>query len=328
MKTLLERERIRSLDQLDNLDNNVQVFRKWNKTSSHPHMIFYGPPGTGKSASVEAMFRDYYGKTYEYNVVSVDGSKKSERNIAHIESVIDKMKIRAQGGFPYRIFKLEEADQITQDAQKSLKEPMMKYSTISKVVIITNEFGDINDAIKSRAKGSTFHYTLYNVDDIWDNLVDITRRNLQYYDTDLQPDDIVERAMSGQTTVAYRDAISMVESIMLGIDPTKNIQFTQDRASAIISKIFLSIEKGVSKSRLYASTVKMYDEFIANEGNKERNLLRVMFQYAKKRFNEYPMEVGYLAREFARLDIALQKSSNPSIHMMSMLDTLARKFGE
>ena len=323
-ETLLELERPTKLSQIKGQDEAVELFLRWNQNRNHPHLIVHGPWGVGKSAAVTAMLLEFYGKTFNYNVVRLNASKKSERSIEAIEQVIKKMSVKPSQGYPYRVFLFEEGEQLTGDAEKALKEAMVEYSKNAKVVIITNHPNKIDGGIWSRCTKIEMTYPSPEI--IQELISEVYERHIDKYPDAGDIDEFQEKII--KTRIAPRDALVELEFMMTGGRKSTNDILVKDLSESIMKKYLLAMTKPMSESRLIKTTMNMYDDIVANVGHFERDILKYMFALGKTKFNKYPRNIGIISELFAITDINLQNTSNPGIHMTALLTRMATEFAD
>ena len=116
-----------------------------NKKENIPHYLFLGPPGTGKTTIAHV-----FAKENDIPIEELNAS--DERGIDIVRGKIKQLsKIRGR-----RIILLDEADNLTNDAQDALRRTMEK--TRSCIFILCGNYGHkIIDPIKSRC--TEFHFT-------------------------------------------------------------------------------------------------------------------------------------------------------------------------
>lgn len=159
----VEKYRPTTLDDIVGHDETTDRLKEYADDAEIPHMILAGPPGVGKTASVVAFAREVYGSRWRKNVTEMNAS--DERGI---DVIRDKVKGIARstpaGGADYQILFLDEADQLTKDAQASLRRIMEQHSDVTRFFMSCNYPNQIIDAIQSRC--SVFRFNRLDDDDI------------------------------------------------------------------------------------------------------------------------------------------------------------------
>ena len=139
MPGLAEKYRPKKLDDIIGQEHVVTALKEMVKDGYVPHLLFSGPPGTGKTSTAYAL-------AGELGIPVVEFNASDERGIDVIRSKIKKIAF-ASGK---RIILLDEADNMTSDAQHALRRIMEKASRGTVFILTCNEEWKIIDPIKSR----------------------------------------------------------------------------------------------------------------------------------------------------------------------------------
>lgn len=134
-------------------DEAVSAFKGISATKKLPHLILYGPPGTGKTSLVLALAKELFGADdYKERILELNAS--DDRGIARVRDKIKKYaetKIQKLPGRPaYKLIILDEADQMTVDAQNALRRIIEDFSALTRFCIICNYITKIIEPLKSR----------------------------------------------------------------------------------------------------------------------------------------------------------------------------------
>ncbi|KNH06473.1 replication factor C subunit 3 [Perkinsela sp. CCAP 1560/4] len=129
----------------------MQSIQKLLKKDQLPHLLFYGPPGTGKTTTILSCARMVYGsERLKGNVLELNAS--DERGIDVVRNQIKDFASTSIvfSAAPYKLIILDEADQMTPDAQAALRRVIEKYTRNVRFCIICNNVNKLLPALQSR----------------------------------------------------------------------------------------------------------------------------------------------------------------------------------
>jgi replication factor C small subunit len=157
-----EKYRPKTLTEMVNQKAIVERLSSFAKSRNVPHCIFAGPPGTGKTTAALCLARDLYGQAYREHLMELNAS--DERGIKMVrETVKTFARVRTLGEIPFKILILDEADNMTRDAQQALRRTMERYTETCRFILIANYSGKIIEPIQSRC--APFRYRYLSRDD-------------------------------------------------------------------------------------------------------------------------------------------------------------------
>ncbi|MEM2439761.1 MAG: replication factor C small subunit [Candidatus Bathyarchaeia archaeon] len=152
-----EKYRPKTLDDMVNQKEIVERLKSFVKAKNVPHCIFAGPPGTGKTTAALCLARDLYGENYREYIMELNAS--DERGIDVVrETVKTFARVRSIGEIPFKIMILDEADNMTADAQQALRRTMERYTETCRFILCANYSGKIIEPIQSRCAPFRFTY--------------------------------------------------------------------------------------------------------------------------------------------------------------------------
>jgi replication factor C small subunit len=125
------------------LPNKIKSkLEKW-KQKMPNHLIFHGNSGIGKTSTAIALAKELSKDDY----VVINASKDS--SVDFINNYLLRCMCTSLSGSK-RIIILDEADQLTEKAQTSLRRPLEEYAHISSVIFTYNYTDKIIEPLKSR----------------------------------------------------------------------------------------------------------------------------------------------------------------------------------
>jgi len=168
-----EKYRPRALGEIVNQTEIVERLKSFVGAKNVPHCIFAGPPGTGKTTAALCLAHDLYGLGYREHLMELNASDERGINVVR-ETVKTFARTRTVGEIPFKLLILDEADNMTGDAQQALRRTMERFTETARFILIANYSGKIIEPIQSRC--APFRFTHLPKENIVNRLRYITEQ--------------------------------------------------------------------------------------------------------------------------------------------------------
>ncbi|KIW65166.1 hypothetical protein PV04_07447 [Phialophora macrospora] len=211
----VEKYRPKSLEEVKSQEHATETLRRMVNASNLPHLLCYGPPGNGKTSTILALCRELFGpELMKTRVLELNAS--DERGLSVIRERVKQfaaLHLTNPGSKEYtqkypcpnfKIVILDEADQLTQDAQGALRRVMEIYSTSTRFALCCNYVSRIIDPIASRC--SKFRFKAIGGEQATARIAEILKaENVNY------ADGVIERTLK-VSDGDLRRAINLLQS--------------------------------------------------------------------------------------------------------------------
>ena len=278
--------------------------------SEMPHLLFSGSAGVGKTSTAICISRDILGKHWQDYSLELNAS--DERGIGMVREKVKKFSRFAglDTEIPFKIIILDEADEMTSDAQTALRRIIEDTAKYCRFILIANNLSKIIEPIQSRCV--VFKFTRISNKEISSQLKFIAQKEKIKADEkgleticDYVNGDI-RHAINILQAAASRGSIDVsgVKSV-IGLTKTKDVQDVLKLALA--GKVSDAREKMIELIKVY--------------GMSESDFLKYINQavFASKTNN-----IEGILEIIAKYDYRILTGANPEIQLSALLAELTK----
>lgn len=274
-----------------------------------PHLLFAGPAGVGKTTAALCIAKELLKDQWKKDARIFNAS--DERGI---KIVREKVKFFAEEhsltGSPFKIIILDEADEMTPEAQTALRRIIEDFAEFTRFIIICNYLSQIIEPIQSRCVA--FRFKNLAKDDVIDYLKEICKKE------DIKAEDKALAQIYDATGGDLRHSINVLQAAAgMGAVNSANVAVAVGLSGR--SKVG-DILKLALAGKFNEARIKLL-ELTQVYGMSETDFLKYANQEAYDMKLEDPGEFAALMAEY---DYRLVSGAHPEIQLAALLAQLGR----
>jgi replication factor C small subunit len=279
-------------------------------TSEMPHLMFSGSAGVGKTTTAICLAREILGDHWKDHTLELNAS--DERGINMVRDRVKKFARFSGLGtkIPFKIIILDEADEMTSDAQTALRRIIEDTARYCRFILIANNISKIIEPLQSRC--AVFKFTRISEDEIISHLEEICKKEkIKFEQKGLK---IIYDYSEGD----MRHSINILQATAsLGVVSESNV-----KSSAGLSKVsdVGDILKLAIAGKLSEARNKMI-EIIKVYGMSESDFLKYLNEESYK---IKTTKIDEILESIAKYDYRLIVGANPEIQLSALLAELGK----
>ena len=278
------------------------------KQGEMPNLLFSGGAGVGKTTTAMCLSREILGDRWKDYTLELNAS--DERGIGMVREKVKKFSRFAglDTEIPFKIIILDEADEMTSDAQTALRRIIEDTAKFCRFILIANNISKIIPPIQSRC--ANFKFTQIDQTDIINHLKMILKKEK------IQSDDKGILEITEYAEGDLRHAINLLQAVA----STGNISQTSVKATAGLAKTndVSDVLKLAISGKIQDARNKMI-ELIKVYGMSESDFLKYINQAL---FGLKPKNLEDISQIIAKYDYRILSGANPEIQLTAMLAEL------
>ena len=312
----VEKYRPARLDQIINQKEIVKGLENLlKKPNELPHLLFTGSAGIGKTTTALCLARKILGEnwkrdTLELNASDERGIKMVRERVKEFASIMKLSINQDTDDKPFKIIILDEADEMTSEAQTALRRIIEDSAKTTRFIFICNYLSHIIEPIQSRCV--IFRFSRVSEDEIVEYLKNICKSE------GVKVEEKALRKIYEHTNGDLRHSINILQAA--SASGNVNVQQVQSAIgisgrSKIAEIISLAINSKFNESR-----IKLL-ELLNVYGVSETDFLRYANEEIYKLELENPFEVSTIIAEY---DYRLANGAHPEIQLAAFLAQLGK----
>ena len=310
----VEKYRPKKMTELVNQKDVVGSINSMLKNQSElPHLLFSGSAGVGKTTAALCLSSEILREHWRTYTLELNAS--DERGINMVRERVKKFSRFAglDTEIPFKIIILDEADEMTSDAQTALRRIIEDTSKICRFILIANNLSKIIAPIQSRCV--VFKFTRISDNEIISQLKFIAKQEK------IKTDEKGLQTICDYTNGDLRHAINILQAVASSGDVTESI--VKSVVGLTKTKDVQDVLKLALDGKISDSRDKMI-ELIKVYGMSESDFLKYINQAA---FNSKTSNLEGMLETIAKYDYRILVGANPEIQLSALLAELA-KFGK
>ena len=273
-----------------------------------PHLLFSGSAGVGKTTAAMCIANQVLGEYAKEYTLELNAS--DERGIGMVREKVKKFsRFAGMADAPFKLIILDEADEMTNDAQTALRRIIEDTARYCRFILIANNISKIIEPIQSRC--ATFKFTSIPEDDVIERLSEICKKEK------IKSDKKGLKAVFEYSEGDLRHAINLLQATAsIGEVSEDNVKASAGLSKTTDVDIVLKLALG---GKILDAREKMI-ELIKVYGMSESDFLKYLNSAVFKTKHE---NLNEILAAIAKYDYRILVGANPEIQLSALLAELS-----
>ncbi len=278
------------------------------KPADMPHLLFSGSAGVGKTTAAMCISNQILGEYAKEYTLELNAS--DERGIGMVREKVKKFsRFAGMADAPFKLIILDEADEMTNDAQTALRRIIEDTAQYCRFILIANNISKIIEPIQSRC--ATFKFTTIPEEDVIDRLGEIAKKEKIKFDKKGL------KAICEYSEGDMRHAINLLQATAsIGDITDEHVKASAGltKTSDVDTVLKMALDGKISDAR-----EKMI-ELIKVYGMSESDFLKYLNSAV---FKSKHKKLSQILESIAKYDYRILVGANPEIQLSALLAELA-----
>jgi len=292
--------------------NKETVDKIFGMAENIPHLLLVGPAGCGKTTIALALGRLLFGENYRQNFLELNASDDNGINV--IRGLVKDFAKTTPLSSDFKIILLDEADNMSTDAQEALRRTMERYARITRFILSCNREEKIIDPVKSRCQ--VFRLSPLTSEDILLRLKFIAEEE-KLVATEEGLERIAEDAQGDMRT-----ALNWLQVLATSKVPITPESYTQKKKADLPETVWDNLKAG----RFLQARNRVVEYLTL--GYSEREIIEMLHKSLLGRRDIKYITRGELVIRLAEVDYRLTLGVSKGLQMDAMLLSMLKVFKE
>ncbi len=312
----VEKYRPKNLDQVIDQKEIIKGLKNLlHKPNELPHLLFAGAAGIGKTTTALCLAREILGEswkrdTLELNASDERGIKMVRERVKEFASIMRISFDQTENVRPFKIIILDEADEMTAEAQTALRRIIEDSSKTTRFIFICNYISHIIEPIQSRCV--IFRFSKVPIEEVVRHLETICKNEK------IQFDEKALHSICEHTNGDLRHSINILQAASTG--GKVNVQTVQNAIGYSGKSKISEILKLALDSKFNEARLKLL-ELLYVFGVSETDFLKYANEEIYNLDIKDPTGISSIIAEY---DYRLSNGAHPEIQLVAFLAQIGR----